>query len=95
MPHDPEPPGEVALDRVVLRTAGELVEVAHADGRLWRDLQIEAGVDRRRAPTARRATSNDVPGLRNVSTVDGVTLPNACFQAAESRGVSAMPLANA
>src|SRR5258707_7364787 len=84
-------PGEIALNRMVVRTVGELARIGHADLGLRGELQIAA-----RTSAASRAIGtpkilNPAPMLWNESAAVGVTSPKACCQATDARGMSAMP----
>ena len=87
-----KPPGEIALDRMVVRTVGELARIGDAELGLRGELQIAAAS----TSAASRAIGtpkvlNPEPMLWNESAAVGVTSPKACCQATDARAMSAMP----
>src|SRR5215475_15204191 len=87
-----KPPGEIALDRMVVRAVGELARIGDADLGLRGELQIAARFDQRGVARNRNTKIlNPEPMLWNESAAVGVMSPKACCQATDARGMSAMP----
>ena len=87
-----ESPGQISLDRLILRRTGELAGIGEADRRLRRDAKIETGFNQRGVRRERGACdAESEPVFWKASDATGVTSPKACCQARETRGVSTIP----